>query len=129
MTIPAGWLDPALVAAWLKIATPSTEDAALLAQCAAAAQPPVESARPDQWVTLEDGSRVYTPDDEVRTAAVMLAARIYRRRNSPGGMDTSFDQIAYVSRFDPEIERALRQGRSRKPAVDGRYTTAPAVVW
>jgi len=73
---------------------------------------------------------VYTPDAEVLTAAVMLAAKIYRRRNSPGGMETSFDQITYVARYDPEIERALRQGRSSKPKGDsGCVTTAPAVVW
>jgi hypothetical protein len=38
----------------------------------------------------------------------MLAARLYRRRNSPGGIESFAESLAYVSRYDPEIERALR---------------------
>lgn len=117
---PPSWLAPAAVAAWLKLTTSAADDL-LLAACCAAVEPQVQSARPDMWqaVVADDDmvSRVYVPDGEVHLAAVMLAAKVFRRRNSPGGMETSFDQIAYVARFDPEIERALHQGRSRRPAV------------
>lgn len=135
-TPPSGptWLGPADVVAWLKL-TPTARDDEVLARVCAAVEPQVQAARPDLWWpprdsrqfrTSEHGSehgsepgqgQFYRPDGEVYLAAIMLAARVFRRRNSPGGMETSFDQIAYVARFDPEIERALQQGRSRRPAI------------
>lgn len=131
MTEPAWgapvWCSEALVVAWLKLTVPSPADSQLITQCAAAVEPQVEAARPDMWVDVPDdpldpaagSTRVYRPDPEVMTAAVMLAAKVFRRRNSPGGMETSFDQVLYVARFDPEIERALRHGAYRRPLVDG----------
>jgi hypothetical protein len=138
VTAPApAWLDPAAVAKWLKQTVVSAADLELLTMCCAAAEPPVESARPDMWVSVPSGDpdippgRVYTPDGEVLTAGIMLAGKIYRRRNSPGGMETSFDQVVnYVARYDPEIERALHQGRSRKPRVDaGPAAVQYAGIW
>ena len=128
MTEPAApltpaWLDPAGVSAWLKISVPTEADTALLVQCAAAVEPQVEAARPDMWLTLppvsgaegEPPTRVYTPDAEVTTAAVMLAARLFVRRNSPGGVVTMYDQVVYASRYDDEIDKALRHGSHRRP--------------
>lgn len=127
MTAPVPvWCPEALVVAWLKMSVITPSDAELISQCAAAVEPQVEAARPDQFVDepTDPGDpasptvRVYRPDAEVLTAAIMLAAKVFRRRNSPGGMETSFDQVLYVARFDPEIEKALRHGTARHPAVD-----------
>jgi hypothetical protein len=60
---------------------------------------------------------VYEPDAEVYQAAVMLAARLVRRRNSPGGVETFGESVTYVSRYDPEIGRALRTGLWALPGV------------
>lgn len=111
------WLDVDDVAAWLTAnGGAAGVRAELLARCAAAVEPQVERARPDQWHG-EDAARAYMPDAEVYQAAVMLAARVSRRRNSPSGIETMTDTVTYVSRYDPEIERALRQGAWTRPAV------------
>ena len=47
----------------------------------------------------------------------MLAARLVRRRNSPGGVESFGDSVLYVARFDPEIARALRSGNWAMPGV------------
>lgn len=115
------WLDEAVVISWLKMSVVTAADAALISQCCAAVEPQVQAARPDMWVMLpadpDDGStlRVYRPDPEVTTAAVMLAARLFVRRNSPGGVVTAYDQVIYASRFDDEIDKALRHGSHRRP--------------
>jgi hypothetical protein len=113
----AGWLLPDDVAAWLKLA--SGVDPVLI-QCCARCEVEVQRARPDQWVTVLLADTVtiaYRPDAEVYNAAVMLAARLYRRRNSPGGIEAFGDSVTYVARYDPEIQRALRLGAWTAPAV------------
>lgn len=76
----------------------------------------VEQCRPDQPAIAEGG---YQPDAEVYQGAVMLGARVARRRNSPGGTESFGPDgiVGYVARFDPDIERALRMGSYRQPAV------------
>jgi hypothetical protein len=121
MTDPTSpsWLDPVDVRAWLKLSPGVDED--LITRSAAAVEPFVERSRGDMWliVIVADGeTAVYKPDREVYQAAVNLAARWYRRRNSPAGIESIGDAgIAYVARFDPEIERALRIGSYRRAVI------------
>lgn len=122
MTEPApiepSWLRPDHVRAWLRL--PADLDADLLAACSAAVEPQVQRYRPDQWIvtiTAEGETRVYQPDPEVYQAGVMLAARLYRRRNSAAGIETFADSILYVAKYDPEIERALRSGSWRRAVI------------
>jgi hypothetical protein len=123
------WLDVADVKAYLRLAAGDAADDDLLTRCAAAVEPQVARARPD-CVVYHDPDEpnppdppppgwpiVYTPDAEVYQAAVALAARLYRRRNSPGGVETFGESITYVSRYDPEIGRALRTGLWALPGV------------
>lgn len=50
--------------------------------------------------------------------AIMLAARVHRRRNSPGGVETYGDAgNVYVPRWDADLDRLLRIGDYRIPAV------------
>ena len=109
MSSPVQWLTAEDVAAWLKLnpmpATDSTEYA-LLTICAGSAQHTAQRYRPDAWDRSTDPA-VFTPDDEIRAAATALGGRLYRRRNSPAGIETFADSTLYVSRFDPEIERGL----------------------
>lgn len=55
---------------------------------------------------------------DVVHGAVMLAARIVRRRNSPAGVE-SFGELGatYVSRYDPDIDRLLGLGEYRRIVV------------
>lgn len=55
---------------------------------------------------------------DVQTGAVLLTARIWRRRQSPGGVEQfGGDQVAYVSRTDPDVAQLLGLGRWQPPAV------------
>jgi len=109
------WLRVDDVKAWLNL-TDTAEDA-LVSASAAAVEPHVQRSRADQWATPADGPPVYTPDAEVYQAAVMLAARTYRRRNSTAGVETFGDSVAYVARYDPDVQRALREASWAFPAV------------
>ena len=118
--VPA-WLQAGDVATWLQL-TPNTGQSELLAMCAAAVEPQVQAYRPDRWVVAEpvppatELVRTYVPDAEVYQAGIMLAAKLYRRRNSPAGIEAFADSVAYVSRYDPEVERFLRSQNWRRPA-------------
>lgn len=118
--VPA-WLAPADVREWLKL--PAGIDDDLVRECAAAVEGEVERSRADRWsVPDPDGDppdpRVYVPDAQVYQAAVMLAGKVYRRRNSPAGIVEGFgDAVTYVARYDPEVQRALRQGSWTFPGV------------
>jgi hypothetical protein len=130
------WLSVADVKEQLRLAAADTGDDDLVTRCAAAVEPQVQRARPDGWpapapasvrvrdpatgrftAQVVDVQPVYTPDAETYQAAVMLAARLVRRRNSPGGVETFGESVTYVSRYDPEIGRALRTGLWALPGV------------
>lgn len=53
-----------------------------------------------------------------KLGALMLGARLYKRRNSPNGIE-SFGEIGntYVSRYDSDIARLLHIEAFRKPQV------------
>lgn len=52
----------------------------------------------------------------IKLGATALAARVYRRKNSPGGIESIGDLgPVYVSRSDPEIAMLLGLGNFRKP--------------
>lgn len=53
-----------------------------------------------------------------RLGAVMLIARLDRRRNSPSGVDTVTEMgPVYVSRRDPDVAQLLEIGTWGKPVV------------
>ena len=56
--------------------------------------------------------------DRQKHGATMLAARIYRRRNSPAGVE-SIGELGptYVSRFDPDLDMLLGLGHWQPPRV------------
>lgn len=52
-----------------------------------------------------------------RLGAIMLAARLYRRKNSPGGIEAVGDSMSYIARYDSDISRLLNTDTFRKPVV------------
>lgn len=56
------------------------------------------------------------PDDYV-LGTVMLAAQLYRRRNTPGGVEQFGETGVYVRAIDADVERLLRIGRYAPPGV------------
>ena len=116
------WLAAADVAQWLRtnVPTAGTPDEVELDRVCAATQVYVERCRPEWWIVDDiDPEQVdYDPDAETYQGAVMYAAREVRRRNSPSGVETAIDgNPVFVSRYDSDIERALRTGTWNRPGV------------
>lgn len=56
--------------------------------------------------------------DHVRHGATMLAARMWKRRGTPSGVETAGEFGAfYVQRTDPDIAQLLGLGNAMPPAV------------
>lgn len=54
----------------------------------------------------------------VELGAVMLAARLHRRRNSSNGVESFSDMgVSYVSRYDSDLDRQLRINAWATPVV------------
>lgn len=54
----------------------------------------------------------------IKVGAMLLAARLWRRRNTPGGVEAAGDfGIAYVRRNDPDIAQLLQLGEYAGPGV------------
>lgn len=113
------WLDIQDVKSWLRVQTGDAGDDDLLSSVAAMAEPYVQRCRPE-WLLPDaaDPSGVsYQPDAETYQGAVMYAAREYRRRNSPAGIESFGEVTSFVARFDPDIDRALQTGVYARPVV------------
>jgi hypothetical protein len=110
----AEWLAPDDVKSWLRINAEDDTDDDLIYRCCAAAEAYVVRCRPE-W--LMPGG-VYTTDAETYQGAVMYAAREYRRRNSPAGIEAFGDAgTSFVARFDPDIDRMLQTGPYARPTI------------
>lgn len=111
MTAPAvGWLDVEDVKEQLKIPAADTTDDDLIGRVAAAVEPIVTRARQDSAADPKASPDTYQ-------GAVMLAAKVVRRRNSPAGIETFGDSVTYVAQYDPEVSLFLRRGSNRMPGV------------
>lgn len=55
--------------------------------------------------------------DSTVLGAIMLAARMYRRKNSPGGIESVGDTTTFVSRYDSDIARLLNIDSHKKPVI------------
>lgn len=112
MPLAPGWLDPTDVARYLRLPVPtSPEDTALLQDVAYATEPVVARHRPDLGDDPEN-----IPED-VYHGSVMFGARLFRRRNSPGGIESMGESVTYVASFDPDLDQFLQRGRYRIPRV------------
>lgn len=112
------WLAPDSVKEWLRINNTDTSDDDLINAVCAMAEPYVERCRPEFVVPATDTEPAkYAPDAEAYQGAVMYAAREYRRRNSPAGVEMFGDITSFVTRYDTDIERALHTGAWAPPII------------
>jgi hypothetical protein len=109
---PVGWLQLDDVKDQLKIRLTDTVDDQLIGECIDATEPEITRCRPDSW----DDTRTPAGTPDAYRGAVMLAAKLVRRRNSPAGVESFTDSVASAA-GDPELDRFLRTGRSRMPGV------------
>lgn len=107
------WLAPDSVKDWLRLNAQDTTDDDLIRSVCAMAEPYVERCRPE--FLAPDGT--YTPNAEAYQGGVMYAAREYRRRNSPAGIEVFGDTASFVTRYDTDIERALHTGAWAGPII------------
>jgi hypothetical protein len=114
------WLAPDDVKAWLALLETDTADDELVVAVCAMTEPYVQRCRPEWTVDPIPlpPAPLYVPDAETYRGAVMYAAREYRRRNSPAGVQSFADgSTIYVSKYDSDIERALRTGAYASPRI------------
>ena len=111
------WLSTDDVLTQLHIYPVAADVRALVQECAAAVEPAVQRYRYDGW----DAStpRVYVPAVDVYRGAVLMAARLFRRRNAPVGNETFGESVAYVVNRDPETQELLRTGPWLMPQSGG----------
>lgn len=98
------------VIGWLELRTVTTDDFHLSLIV------PAVNAYVDSLPSIdrkEDGTWAGT----TQMGAVMLGSRLYRRKNSPHGIESVGDMSTYVSRYDSDISRLLNIDTFRKPLV------------
>lgn len=113
------WLAQADVKAWLRLNDQDDADGDLITRVCAMTEPYVQRCRSEWFQVVEpSGAVAYMPDAETYQGAVMHAAREYRRRNSPAGVEAFGDAgTSFVSRYDPDIEKALQTGAYARPVI------------
>lgn len=103
---PAGPTTPELVAGWLGLRGEAGVDEA---------EPVVAAVNAHVKRLIPNPAEGEAWDEDRSLGATMLAARLLRRKNSPGGVESfGSEQLAYVRRTDPDIDRLLGLNR---PAV------------
>lgn len=113
----AGPTTPELVKGWLSI--DDDVDDTEIGKAVAAVNQLVRRMPVCQLVAAPEGEDPPAgwPDD-VELGATMLAARVARRRATPGGVEAAGAfGIAYVRRNDPDVAQLLRLGEYGAPAV------------
>lgn len=66
----------------------------------------------------ETDVQVEDREARVKAGAIMLGSRLWRRRNSPGGIEQMNDAgVAYVARHDPDVSRWLKLDGFAAPQV------------
>ena len=73
------------------------------------------------WVTtlpvVTDSADPAAWSAAVTLGATMLAARLYHRRSSPGGVESFTDTLIYLPRRDSDVDLLLGIGRYTAPGV------------
>lgn len=97
-------IDVAAVKAWLRLTDTADDD--LLDQVVAGTNAWVSGSVP---VVANDPATAWGED--VTLGATMLAARWYRRRNTPSGIEASTDNVVYLPRRDGDVDTLLHLNR------------------
>ena len=102
------------VKAWLKLGDTADDD--LLADVVAAATAYVETIPYVLELDPEVWPAGLWPSD-VTQGAIMLAARLYRRRNTPSGVESFVEGAVYLPRRDHDVDLLLHTGFYARPRV------------
>jgi hypothetical protein len=114
---PPGPATLAAVKTMLRITT--TDDDELITAAVDAANAYVWTLPARVMLVLPSDPPTYQWPPDTVLGATMLAGRLYRRRNSPAGVEAFSDLggAVYVQRNDPDIALLLRTGAYARPMV------------
>lgn len=118
--MPLPTVEPApleLVKVWMGIAEDDDKDDAVLTSIVLPAVNGLVRGLPVAQRSNTDPAPGAWPA-QVTAGAVMLAARVHRRMNTPGGVEVAGQfGVAYVRRNDPDVAQMLELGEYAPPAV------------
>lgn len=101
------------VKTWLRLDADDATDDVLLEQCVSATNAFVAGT---PYVVGPPPLVEPWPDD-VNLGATMLAARLYRRRNSPAGLELLDGGVVYTDRRDFDVDKLLHLGPWAPPSA------------
>lgn len=106
------------VKVWLTIEAEDTSDDDKLALIVSAVNSQVRTWRVSQAAVTDPFDPEATWPDRIVLGATMLAGRLWRRKNSPAGVEAFGSMGAtYVMRSDPDIAQLLALGSWQAPQV------------
>lgn len=107
---PEGPAGTTSVLDWLKVADPAAAESEVASVVGAV------NAVVRRFVAVPDEGQPWPQD--VALGARMLAGRLWRRRNSPAGVEAfTGEAVAYVQRNDPDVALLLGMGAYAPPMV------------
>ena len=114
--VAAGPTSLTLVKAHLRI-TDNVDDVAIT-DAVVAVNAKVQQFRVAQVANLDEPAPTWDAWPHIVHGATLLAARLWRRRNTPDGVAAFADAApVYVRRHDPDVALLLQLGEHAKPAV------------
>lgn len=104
------------VVSWLMLKVEPTD--ALLVRAVNSANAYVSTLPVVANLGLDDDGHPLAWTDDINLGAIMLASRLYRRRNSAAGVEAITEAGAqYVARYDSDISRLLQLDSFQKPQI------------
>ena len=100
------------VKTWLHLPLADTADDPLVQDCVDAVNGWVGRL---PWIAALSDPLLW--GDQADQGATMLAARLYRRRNTPSGVEGMGDAVVYLPRRDSDVDMLLRVGSYAMPTV------------
>ena len=114
MAVPADWLTPEDVAAYLDLPPGAEADDNLLL-ATAVVKAALERRRSDLWTA--DVPPSFVPGEEVRGGAVMWAGLVYQTRNAPSGFTGYGDQDVLFDALGTRRAEVMRLVGWRRPVA------------
>jgi len=112
LSVPAEWLTPEDVAAYLDL--PTADDDNLILSTAAI-KAAVERRRSDLFTV--DEPKTFVPGDEVRAGAIMWAALVFQARNAPSGFAGYGDETMIFDALGARRAEIMRLVGWRRPVA------------
>lgn len=115
MSVPAEWLTPEDVGAYLDLPQSVIDTDDNLALATAVVKAALERRRSDLWT--KDDPPAFQPDAAVKGGAVMWAALVYQTRNAPSGFAGYGDETMLFDALGARRAEVMRLVGWRRPVA------------